>query len=397
MLIKEDFLDSVGSEDIKKQDDSDRYINNYSKIEDCDMVLCISISAVFDELDYPSIKKFMDKVEKINDHTARISHYTKPILVSRSVFFLKSNLGPIPDDEITIVDENDKDNYLNNFLPSFNNSRTFIIFAFKARFNSVVTSFGWLNTIMRQHKDVNSLNIYFRMNNGEFANGANYALGDGQVSRAYIVALNHSNDYQCQEGTFLAPTATLCHNVKGCFDTICNEYSFNPLESVQSKMEILFPNEAINQFGWSAKIKDGILSEVDTEALLTDNDFVLTVKPINMPALEWNSNKGPISDKYAESIKTFHQIKNYKLFYSTYSQRLIFIAYLGSFDKDYGIVYKNNTYAVTFFYYEEAGDMMLSRRDKFIEKLGSIFPKLNKEALTQAINKIITKLNSNAI
>ena len=147
-------------------------------------------------------------------------------------------------------------------------------------------------------------------------------------------------------------------------------------------MEILFPNEAINQFGWSAKIKNGILSEVDTEALLSNKDFVLTVKPINMPAMEWNSDKGPISDKYAESIKTIHQIKNYKLFYSTYSQRLIFIAYLGSFDKDYGIVYKNNTYAVTFFYYEEAGDMMLSRRDKFIETLGTIFPKLNKEALT---------------
>ena len=397
MLIKEDFLDSVDSEDIKKQDDSDRHIKGYSKIEDCDMAMCISISAVFDELDYPSIKKFMNKIEKINDHTARLIAYTKPILISRSVFFLKSNGGPVPDDEIIIVDENDKDNYLNNFLPSFNNSRTFVIFAFKARFNSVVTSFGWMNTIMRQHSDANLFNIYFRLNNGEFASGANYGLTDNQVSRAYVVALNHSNDYQCQEGTFLAPTATLCHNVKGCFDTICDEFSFNPLESVQSKIEILFPNEAINQFGWSAKIKDGILSEIDTEKLLSDNDFVLTVKPVNMPAMEWNSNKGAIPTNYAEGIKTTNQIKSYKMFYSTYSQRLIFIAYLGAFDKDYGIVYNNNTYTVTFFYYEETGDMMLSRRDKFVEKLGSIFPKLDKEALTQAINKIITKLNSIAI
>ena len=159
--------------------------------------MCISISAVFDELDYPSIKKFMNKIEKINDHTARLIAYTKPILISRSVFFLKSNGGPVPDDEIIIVDENDKDNYLNNFLPSFNNSRTFIIFAFKARFNSVVTSFGWMNTIMRQHSDANLFNIYFRLNNGEFASGANYGLTDNQVSRAYVVALNHSNDYQC--------------------------------------------------------------------------------------------------------------------------------------------------------------------------------------------------------
>ena len=197
MLIKEDFLDSVDSEDIKKQDDSDRHIKGYSKIEDCDMAMCISISAVFDELDYPSIKKFMNKIEKINDHTARLIAYTKPILISRSVFFLKSNGGPVPDDEIIIVDENDKDNYLNNFLPSFNNSRTFVIFAFKARFNSVVTSFGWMNTIMRQHSDANLFNIYFRLNNGEFASGANYGLSDNQVSRAYVVALNHSNDYQC--------------------------------------------------------------------------------------------------------------------------------------------------------------------------------------------------------
>ena len=194
--------------------------------------MCITISAVFDELDYPSIKKFMNKIEKINDHTARLVAYTKPVFISRSVFFLKSNGGPVPDDEITIVDENDKDNYLNIFLPSFNNSRTFIIFAFKARFNSVVTSFGWLNTIMRQHSDANLFNIYFRINNGDFASGANYSLSDNQVSRAYVVARNHSNDYQCQEGTFLASTATLCHNVKNCFDTICEEFSFKPLEIV---------------------------------------------------------------------------------------------------------------------------------------------------------------------
>ena len=109
--------------------------------------------------------------------------------------------------------------------------------------------------------------------------------------------------------------------------------------------------------------------------------------------MEWNSNKGAIPTSYANGIKAINQIKTYRMFYSTHSQRLIFIAYLGSFDKEYGIVYKNNTYAVTFIYYEESGDMMLSRRDKFIEKLSKIFPKLNKEALKQSINKIIANLN----
>ena len=61
--------------------------------------------------------------------------------------------------------------------------------------------------------------------------------------------------------------------------------------------------------------------------------------------MEWNSNKGALSTNYKEGLKTMKQIKSYKMFYSSYSQNLIFIAYAGAFDRDYGIVYNNNTFA----------------------------------------------------